>query len=313
MLSPMAGVTDLAFRRVCFALGCSFAVTEMISAKGYLLSPEHPAQQGLLATDASEAGRVAAQLFGHEPDVIREAARRLTGEGKFAALDLNLGCPVSKIVKQGAGSALMRDIPLAARLMRAAVEGSRVPVSVKMRTGFENGSEAYLAVGAAAEEAGVSLLVLHARSREQMYSGRADWGAIRRLKQAVSIPVVGNGDVRTPQDALRMLEETGCDGVAIGRGAQGNPWIFSGIRRALSGEEPIGISHEERLRVLLMHLDELIALKGERTAVREMRRHASDYIRGMRGCAGMRTRIQRLETAETFRKEMASYFVNTVI
>ena len=241
MLAPMAGVTDLAFRRICFELGCSFAVTEMVSAKGFLLSPENPKQKSLLATDGFEAGRIAVQLFGSEPEAIGEAAERLTARGDFAVLDLNMGCPVPKIVKQGAGSALLRDIPAAVRVLRAAVEGSRVPVSIKMRTGYDAESEAYLALGEAAEEAGIAFLVLHARSRAQMYSGRADWNAIRRLRKKVSVPVIGNGDIRTAEDAVRMMEETGCDGVAIGRGAQGNPWIFSEIRSLLSGKgaEPV--------------------------------------------------------------------------
>lgn len=309
MLAPMAGVTDLAFRRICFELGCTFAVTEMVSAKGFLLSSGNPKQMALLATDPLENGRIAVQLFGNEPDVIREAADRITSRGSFAVLDINMGCPVPKVVKQGSGSALLNEIPTAVSVLRAAVEGSHVPVSVKLRTGYKTGSDAYLAVGKAAEEAGVSFLVLHARSREQMYSGRADWEKIRLLAQSVSIPVIGNGDIRSAEDAARMLDETGCAGVAVGRGAQGNPWIFSEIRDRLAGRSEKSVSREEKLAVILRHLAYLVSLKGERTAIREMRTHASDYIRGMRNATEMRTRIQKMETQKEFEEEMSRFFL----
>lgn len=297
MLAPMAGVTDAPFRALCVAYGCAMTVTEMVSAKGYLLAPkDNRAARELLAVDPSEEGRVALQLFGHEPDIMARAADELTATGRYAMLDINMGCPAPKIVGNGEGSALLREPVAAAELAEAVVRASHVPVSVKLRLGFEPGSEAYLLLGTLLEESGVSMLTLHARTRSQLYEGRADWEAIAKLKRRVRIPVVGNGDVTCAQDALAMLERTGCDGVAVGRAAQGNPWIFEQIARAMRGEAPRAIPPEERLSVLLGHAAALAALKGEGVAVREMRRHAAAYVRALPGAAQFRTRLNRVET-----------------
>lgn len=226
MLAPMAGVTDMPFRVICHEMGCPMAVSEMVSAKGYLLSPKgNRAAQELLSVDESEKGAVALQLFGHEPDVMARAAEELTADGRYALLDINMGAR-AEIVGNGEGSALMKEPVRAAELIAAVAKASHVPVTVKMRLGFEAGSEAYLLLGQLAQESGAQMITLHARTRSQFYEGHADWKAIARLKQRVSIPVVGNGDILCWQDALRMREETGCDGVAVGRAAQGNPWIL---------------------------------------------------------------------------------------
>ena len=306
-LAPMAGVTDLAFRLICLEKGCEGVTTEMVSAKGLLLSPANAANRCLLATDARERGRVSAQIFGHEPDVVRRIAESLTAPGDWASLDLNMGCPMPKIVNHGDGSALMRDPRLAGRVIRAAAEGSRVPVGVKMRLGFAEDPEAYLTIGRVAEEAGAAWLTLHARTKEQLYSGWADWSAIRKLKRAVGIPVIGNGDVRTGGDALRMMEETGCDGVAVGRGAQGNPWLFSEIAARLSGRAYSAPDAAEKLDAVLRHLALLCSLKGERTAVREMRRHAAAYIQGMPGAARARADLNRIVTADGMREALTAF------
>ncbi len=251
MLAPMAGVTDMPFRTLCHEMGCPMAVSEMVSAKGYLLAPkDNRATRELLSVDDSERGAVALQIFGHEPDVMARAAEELTRDGRYALLDINMGCPVPKIVGNGEGSALMKDPVHAAEIVAAVAKASHVPVTVKMRLGFETGSETYLLLGQLVQESGAQMITLHARTRSQFYEGHADWRAVAKLKRRVSIPVVGNGDVTCWQDALRMMEETGCDGVAVGRAAQGNPWIFSQIRDAMAGRTVAEPTNEEKLDVL---------------------------------------------------------------
>ena len=237
------------------------------------------------------------------------AARELTQTGRYAMLDINMGCPVPKIVGNGEGSALLRDPEAAARVVRAVAEASHVPVSVKLRLGFEAGSETYLRLGPMLEESGASLLTLHARTRSQFYEGRADWDAIAKLKARVSIPVIGNGDVTCWQDALRMREQTRCDGVAVGRAAQGNPWIFEQIARAMRGEAQREIGPEEKLDVVLRHAQALAELKGEPVAVREMRRHAVCYVRGLRDAAKLRTRVNSVVTLDGLRELMAAFLL----
>ena len=310
MLAPMAGVTDMPFRVICHEMGCPMAVSEMVSAKGYLLSPKgNRAAQELLSVDESEKGAVALQLFGHEPDVMARAAEELTADGRYALLDINMGCPVPKIVGNGEGSALMKEPVRAAELIAAVAKASHVPVTVKMRLGFEAGSEAYLLLGQLAQESGAQMITLHARTRSQFYEGHADWSAIARLKQRVSIPVVGNGDILSWQDALRMREETGCDGVAVGRAAQGNPWIFAQIRDAMQGK-PIGEpDNQEKLAVWARHLHMLVKLKGEAVAVREMRRHIVCYVRGIRDAARLRVRVNAITDMEELEKTLAAFML----
>ena len=310
LLAPMAGVTDMPYRVICHELGCPMATSEMVSAKGYLLAPKDSrAVRELLATDPAEAGHIALQIFGHEPEIMARAAEALTRDGRYAMLDINMGCPVPKIVGNGEGSALLRDPQLAADIVRAVAKASHVPVSVKLRLGFEAGSEAYLLLGQLAEESGAAMLTLHARTRSQFYEGHADWSAIRRLKERVSIPVVGNGDVTCAADALRMLEETGCDGVAVGRAAQGNPWIFEQIADAMAGRAPRVPTAQEKLDVLLRHARMLAQLKGEAVAVREMRRHVVCYVRGMRDAARLRAQVNALLTLEQLEEAVSSFML----
>ena len=310
ILAPMAGVTDAPFRALCREYGCALAVSEMVSAKGYLLAPKgNRAARELLAVSPQEEGAVALQIFGHEPEIMARAAEELTRGNRYAMLDINMGCPVPKIVGNGEGSALLRDPAAAAELVRAVVRASHVPVSVKLRLGFEAGSETYLLLGPLLEESGASLLTLHARTRSQFYEGHADWSAIARLKARVSIPVIGNGDVTCWQDALRMREETRCDGVAVGRAAQGNPWIFEQIARAMRGEPQRIVEPEEKLSVVLRHAQMLSQLKGEAVAVREMRRHAVCYVRGLRDAAKLRTRVNSVVTLEGFAELMTAFLL----
>lgn len=310
VLAPMAGVTDMPFRVICRELGCPMAVSEMVSAKGYLLAPRGSrAARELLAVAPQEEGAIALQIFGHEPDVMARAAEELTRDGRYAMLDINMGCPVPKIVGNGEGSALMRDPVRAAEIVRAVVQASHVPVTVKMRLGFEPGSETYLLLGQLVQESGAAMITLHARTRSQFYEGQADWQAIKRLKQRVSIPVIGNGDVTCWQDALRMRETTGCDGVAVGRAAQGNPWIFEQIRDAMAGRPVREIPKEEKLSVLLRHARMLAGFKGESIAVREMRRHVVCYVRGMRDAARLRTRVNAILTLDELEEVLTAFML----
>lgn len=310
LLAPMAGVTDMPFRLICHEMGCPMATSEMLSAKGFLLAPRGSrAVRELTAVSPGEEGAVALQIFGHEPDVMARAAEELTRDGRFAMLDINMGCPVPKIVGNGEGSALMRAPELAAEIIREVAGASHVPVSVKMRLGFEAGSETYLQLGELAEKSGACMITLHARTRSQFYEGHADWSAIGRLKERVGIPVVGNGDIASAQDAIRMIEETDCDGVAVGRGAQGNPWIFEQIRDAFAGKpirEPEGA---EKLSVLMRHACMLSELKCEEIAVKEMRRHVVCYVRGMRDAARVRTKVNGVTTLDALEALMRAFFL----
>ena len=311
MLAPMAGVTDMPFRVLCHEMGCPMAVSEMLSAKGYVLSPkDNRAQRELLAVAHEEEGAVALQIFGSEPDIMAKAAHDLTRDHRYRMLDINMGCPVPKIVGNGEGSALMKTPDLAAVIVREVAAASHVPVTVKMRLGFEAGSEAYLQLGEMVERAGAAMITLHARTRSQFYEGRADWSAIRKLKERVAIPVVGNGDVTCWQDAMRMIEETGCDGVAVGRAAQGNPWIFEQIRDGMAGREVRRIPAEEKLAVVLRHARMLVELKGEGVAVREMRRHVVCYVRGMRDAAKLRTKVNAILTMEALEEALTAFMLS---
>ena len=310
MLAPMAGVTDMPFRVLCHEMGCPMAVSEMVSAKGYVLSPrDNRAARELLAVAPQEEGAVALQLFGREPEIMARAAGELTATGRYALLDINMGCPVPKIAGNGEGSALMKTPELAAQIVREVAKASHVPVTVKMRLGYEAGSEACLTLGPLLEQAGAAMITLHARTRSQFYEGHADWSAIKRLKQRVSIPVVGNGDVGSWADAQRMLEETGCDGVAVGRAAQGNPWIFEQIRDGMAGRPLREVSPAEKLSVLLRHAGMLAQLKGESVAVREMRRHIVCYVRGMRDAAKLRTRVNGILTLEELERTLSDFML----
>lgn len=291
-LAPMAGVTDFPFRLLCREMGCALAFTEMVSAKGMLLAPPgNRAARELLLTSPQE-GPVALQLFGREPQAMAEAARRLAGDGRFCLVDLNMGCPAPKIACSGEGSGLLREPELAVRVAEAVVRASPVPVTVKLRTGWDGDSLVYEDMGRRLQDAGVSALTLHARTRRQFYAGRADWDAIARLKRAVSIPVIGNGDVTCLQDARRMMEQTGCDAAMIGRAAMGNPWVFA-------GREP---SPRERVEGALRHARMLMAFKGEAVAMREMRGHVACYVRGLHGAARIRERVNAASTYAQLRQ-----------
>ena len=317
VLAPMAGATDYAFREVCRAHGASLVVSEMVSAKALCYeqrckkkNAEEFSRTAPLAAVRKEELPMAVQLFGSDPAFMAEAAALLeSGEyfgckstAKPTAIDINMGCPVLKVVSNGEGSALMKDIHLAARIVRAISDRVKLPVTVKIRAGWDKNSINAPELAKALEDSGAAMICVHGRTREQFYEPGADLGVIADVKRAVKIPVVGNGDVCSASDAQRMYEITGCDGIAIGRGALGNPWIFEEIIAATEGKEykrpPIG----ERLKVALAQTERMCTEKGEYVAVREARKHVSWYISGIRGAAEARNRINSVESIEEIRK-----------
>lgn len=295
VLAPMAGVTDLPFRLLCKEQGCGLMYTEMISAKALLYQNKNT--KPLLETQKVERP-IAVQLFGSDPDIMSEMALKLE-EGPYDIIDVNMGCPVPKIVNNGEGSALMKNPKLAGEILSAMVKKLKKPVTVKFRKGFDEAHLNAVEFAKMAEQSGVAAVAVHGRTREQYYSGQADWDIIRQVKEAVNIPVIGNGDIFTPQDAKRMIEETGCDGLMIARGVKGNPWIFAGINHYLNtGELLPPPSKEDVKEMILKHGRLHIEYRGEFIGVREMRKHVAWYTGGFPNSAALRNDINLVESFE---------------
>lgn len=299
ILAPMAGVTDLPFRLLCKEQGAGLLCMEMISAKA--LQYKNKNTKALLEIDPREFP-VSLQLFGSDPDIISEQAKQIE-ELPFQILDINMGCPVPKVVRNGEGSALMNQPRLVYDIIYKTARAIQKPVTVKIRKGFHDDSVNAVEIAKIAEEAGASAIAVHGRTREQYYSGKADWDIIRQVKEAVRIPVIGNGDVTDGEHAISMLTQTGCDGVMIGRGAQGNPWIFKELLEyEQTGSMPPRPTKEEIRNTMLRHARLQIEFKGDYLGIREMRKHVAWYTKGMEGSAKLRDEINKVESYEELRE-----------
>ena len=296
-LAPMCGVTDHVFRGICAEMGCAQGYTEMISAMGYLCAPGQRAVQDLMIRDPQEK-KLVLQLFGREPDVVSEAAARMEALGRFDGIDLNMGCPAHKIAPSGEGCGLMRVPDVAEEMMRKTVRAVSLPVSVKMRLGWDRDHMNAVDLARRAEDAGISEITVHGRTREQQYSGEADWEEIQRVSESVSIPVLGNGDIFSAGQAVSLMKKYRVAGVMIGRGAMGNPWIFRQIAALSRGEAAEAVSPADRLAMIRTHYGRMLAWKPKQIAVREMRKHIGWYIHGLRGASRCRAEINRTEEPE---------------
>ena len=294
-LGPMAGVTDLPFRLLCKEMGCNMLYTEMVSAKAILYKNKNTKE--LLNIDKNEHP-VGVQLFGSDPDIMAQIAAQVE-EGECDFIDINMGCPVPKIVTNGEGSALLKQPKLVEEILTKMVKAVNKPVTVKIRKGFENGTVYAVEIAKIAESCGVSAIAVHGRTREQYYSGKADWDVIKDVKKAVKIPVIGNGDIFSAEDAKAMKEYTGCDGLMVARGARGNPWIFREIKEYLENGNVIDKPTINDIReMIIRHAKMLVNYKGEYTGIREMRKHIAWYTAGLPHSAELRRMCNQIETME---------------
>ncbi len=302
LLAPMAGITNLPVRLLAREMGAALCFTEMVSVNGLVREGEKSFD---LVRSVPADRPLGIQLFGDDPACMAEGARLVAGFGDL--IDINMGCPVRKVVASGAGSALLRDPGRVREIIRAVRRATTLPLTIKIRTGWDATDQTFLEVARIAEGEGCDAVTLHPRSRAQMFEGHADWAKIAELKETVTVPVIGSGDLFTAGDAVAMLRQTGCDGVMIARGGLGNPWIFREALALMAGREPEPPTPKERLTVALRHLELFTTLAGERVAVREMRKHLSWYVRGLPGAARFRELINRVEEKEALVRELRSF------
>jgi len=297
--APMAGLTDRTTRAFCYRMGANYACTEMVSAVGWMHAKDNNLIYHHLLSTAPEETNTAIQLFGKDPGLLCEAADRAAALGRFTSIDLNMGCPARKVTKSGEGSALMKTPDLAIRLMEAVKRSTYLPVTAKMRLGYDTDSLTALELTQAAEAIGLHWVCIHGRTREQMFSGQADRAAVAEIKRQVHIPVLYNGDIDSAADALGALHTTGCDGLLIGRAAMGNPWLFREITDTMAGRPVQYPSNAERLQLMEEHIDSMVTFKGERLTMLQMRTHIGHYIHGLHGATDIRRQLHSLSsTAE---------------
>ena len=306
VLAPMAGVSDKAFRELCMGYGAAYAVTEMVSSKGLSFNSKKSAELMELSPNEFPCG---IQIFGSEPNIMADAAR-FALRYKPQIIDINMGCPAHKIVSNGEGSALMKNEALAGKIIEAAVKKSKLPVTVKFRKGWDDEHINAVSFAKMAEQSGAKLITVHGRTKTQMYSGTADWDIIAQIKASVKIPVIGNGDIFSGQNAVDMLKYTGCDGVMVARGAEGNPFIFREIQSALRGEKYSAPTREMRITAAIEHAERLTKTRGSR-AIIEMRKHVSWYLSGMRSSAALRGRVNGISSLDELKTLLNEYLEAT--
>ena len=303
LLAPMAGITNLPFRIICEKFEPGLVCTEMVSSKGIFY---HDEKTNKLLEMENEKRPVAAQIFGNDIEAMSVATKKVSKVAEI--VDINMGCPAPKVVKNGDGSKLMLDLEKARDIIVAVVQNASVPVTLKMRKGWDNEHVVAVELAKIAQQSGVAAITIHGRTREEFYTGKADWQIIKHVKQTVSIPVIGNGDIITPEHARQMLEQTGCDGIMIGRASIGNPWIFREVQEYLQGKEITKVTDNEKLQMIIGHIEGQVAYLGENTGIKEMRKHLSYYLKNLPNAASIRQRVNQIETKNELVGCLTEYF-----